>query len=125
VEPVRPHGTYDVFSALISIRDAVLNDRNVSDSQQRTLLDQAIGELSEATSGISQAMTSNGAQLQAMSDLKQSTKNMSLTTQQQANSLENADIVDVATDLARRQVLYESSLATAAKLLSMSLLNYM
>jgi flagellar hook-associated protein 3 len=124
-EPVRPHGTYDIFSALISVRDAILNERNVSASQQTTLLEQAMGELSEAAGGISQAMTSNGAQLQALNDLKQSTKNMSLTAQQQADSLENADIIDVATDLARRQVLYESSLATAARLLSMSLLNYM
>jgi flagellin-like hook-associated protein FlgL len=125
VEPVRPHGTYDIFSALISVRDALLNTRNVTGAQLTTLCDQAMGVLAEATAGLTQAMASNGAQLQVMIALQDSTKTLALNSRQQADSLENADIVDVASDLARRQVLYEMSLAMASKLLSMSLMNYM
>jgi len=124
-EPVHSGGTYDVFNALISVRDAVLNNHGMSAAQQTAWLEKAMDGLTEASDGLTQAVTSNGAQLQVMSSLKDSTKNMSDNSRQQADALENADIIDVASDLARRQVLYEMSLSTASRLLSMSLLNYM
>jgi flagellar hook-associated protein 3 FlgL len=125
LESVHVGGTYDVFNALISVRDAVMNSRDMSAAQQTTLLENAMDALTEATDGLTQATTSNGAQLQIMNSLEDSTKNMAHNSQQQADALENADITDVAADLARRQVLYEMSLAITSKLLSMSLLNYM
>ena len=45
-------------------------------------------------------------------------------TAPQARLLEEADIVQVATDLARTQTLYEMTLTTAGKLLSLSLLDF-
>jgi flagellin-like hook-associated protein FlgL len=125
LESVHAGGTYDVFNALISVRDAIMNSRDMSAAQQTTLLENAMDALTEATDGLTQATTSNGAQLQIMNSLEDSTKNMAHNSQQQADALENADITDVAADLARRQVLYEMSLAITSKLLSMSLLNYM
>jgi flagellar hook-associated protein 3 len=125
LEPVRAHGTYDIFSAIISVRDAILNDRSMSAAQNTKLLGEAMGALTEAADGVTRATTSNGAQLQVMNDLKESAASMSQNSRLQALALENADIVDVASDLARRQVLYEMSLATASKLLSLSLLKYL
>ncbi|MCX5682510.1 MAG: flagellar hook-associated protein FlgL, partial [Planctomycetota bacterium] len=93
VEPVRPHGTYDIFNALISVRDALSNSRNLPENQVPALCDQAMGALAEATAGITQAMTSNGAQLQVMTALQDSTETMASNSRSQADSLENADIV--------------------------------
>jgi predicted HTH domain antitoxin len=39
--------------------------------------------------------------------------------------LEEADIAQIAIDLTRREVLYEMSLSMAARLLSMSLLDFL
>lgn len=125
IDPVRVHGTFDLFSAIISVRDAILNKGNQSESDQMASLDDAMGALTDVIGYVNQAATSNGAQLQAMSTLKENLTQLKSITDGQASSLEEADIVDVASDLARRQVLYQMTLATVARLLSLSILDYL
>ncbi|GAG40756.1 unnamed protein product, partial [marine sediment metagenome] len=45
-------------------------------------------------------------------------------TEDEATRLQQADIAQIAIDLSRREVLYQMSLAVAAKLMSLSLLDY-
>jgi flagellar hook-associated protein 3 FlgL len=125
LEPVQVCGTYDLFGALISVRDAISNSRNLPDDQQAVRIDQAINALVEVTDGVTRGLTSNGSIIQALTSLKESLGSRKDFVKQQADATENADIVDVASDLARRQVLYEASLTSASRLLSLSLLNYL
>jgi len=125
LEPVRVYGTYDLFGALVSVRDAIRNVRNLPTNQQLPLIDRAMDALAEVADSVTQGMTSNGSLLQAMTGLKESLGNRRDLVHQQADATENADIVEVASDLARRQVLYEAALTSAARLLSLSLLKYL
>ena len=65
-----------------------------------------------------------GGRLEALDTLTSSMSDLKGTTDDQANGIESADMAQVAVDLATTQTLYQMSLATAAKLLSTSLLDY-
>jgi flagellar hook-associated protein 3 len=121
LEPVRVTGTYDLFGALISVRDSIMNSHQLSTAGQMTQVDKAMDSLTDVTAGLSQAMTSNGAQIQAMSSLKDTLTSRQSGVTQQADGTQSVDIIELATDLARRQVLYQMALTTATKLMSMSL----
>lgn len=125
LEPVRVPGTYDVFAALVSVRDAIRNSRNLGDAQRQTIMDNAMTALQEVTDRLSEAITATGAHLQALDSLKSNLQNVQEFSRQQASALSDADIVDVAMELARRQTLYQMTLTSAARLLSMSLINYL
>jgi flagellin-like hook-associated protein FlgL len=51
-------------------------------------------------------------------------KNIQYNTEDETTRLQEADISQIAIDLSRREVLYQMSLSVAAKLMSMSLLDY-
>ena len=124
-EPIRVPGTYDVFSTLINIRDLMLNDRGLTDSEQTALLSAAVQSLQEVSGSVNQQATSIGARLQAMDSLKASVDNIHFAAKSEADSTQEADILLVATELARTQTLYEMTLAASSRLLSMSLLDFL
>jgi flagellar hook-associated protein 3 FlgL len=124
VEPVRTPGTYDLFGAVLNVRDVLLNVRGVTEKTQSDLMHQAIGTLDEVLTNLSRAETSVGARLGALATLGDTLQNVKIFADDGAAGLENADIVLVATDLARRQSLYEMTLATASRLLGLSLLDF-
>jgi flagellar hook-associated protein 3 FlgL len=125
MDPVRVGGTYDLFSVLISLRDAIANTKNLPQDQQMDILDNAMGALADVTGHVTEWVTTNGAQLQAMTSLKDVLDNRQALAKQQVAGLENADITDVAAQLARQQVLYQMALAATSKLLTLSMVTYM
>jgi flagellin-like hook-associated protein FlgL len=124
VEPVRIPGTFDLFGAVLNVRDILLNTRGLSEAAQIGLLEQAIGTFEEVLMNLSRSEVSVGARLGALATLGDTLENVKTFADEEAAGLENADIVLVATDLARRQSLYEMTLATASRLLQLSLLDF-
>jgi flagellar hook-associated protein 3 FlgL len=124
-EAVSMAGTLDLFSVLMNLRDTIANTHDLPTDRQMALLGKDMGVLSGIMDHVTEWMTTNGAQLQAMSSLNDVLNNRQALAKQQSSSLENADITEVASELARRQVLYQMALATTAKLLSLSMVDYM
>ncbi len=124
LEPVRVPGTYNVFDALIAVRDLMANSRGLSDSQQVDLLNQGLQTLEETMSNIEQGLTSVGSRLQAMDSLNATLDSLAYNAKLEQSQIGDADLVQVATDIARTQTLYEMTLATASRLLSLSLLDF-
>jgi flagellin-like hook-associated protein FlgL len=60
-----------------------------------------------------------------MGSLRESLTRLRDHVELQRDGLEDADVVEVATDLAREQTLYEMTLAVSSKLLNLSLLDYL
>jgi flagellar hook-associated protein 3 len=125
LEPVRVPGTYDTFTALVNLRDAMLNQDGLPSGERAALMSEAARAVTEVGDRLTGALTTTGAQLQALGDLKDNLTSMQSSTDQYAATLQNADIADVAIELASRQTLYEMTLASTAKLLSLSLLDYL
>ncbi len=124
-EPVEVPGTHDVFSILIAVRDALLNTRNLSSADQMGLISRAIKSVDEVSQGVTTGLTAAGAQLQAMDNLTASLGTLRDNSNTQIASLRDADIAEVAVELARAQNFYQMTLASAAKVMNISLLNYL
>lgn len=125
-DPVRvAAGSYDLFGTIISLRDLMTNRHNLPEDQQLDLLGEGVGWLDGAMAGLTQHMTVVGGRLQAMDNLGGSLEGLRGNTDMETASLADADIIQVAVELARTQTLYEMTLATAGRLLNLSLLDFM
>lgn len=125
VEPVQISGTYDLFNTLIQVRDLMNNTHNLSTQQQAGLLNDAISAVTEVTAGVSQSLTNVGSRIGGLSSLQQSLDNSQSNVKDQADSIQSADITQVAVDLSKAQTFYQMTLAAAAKVMNLSLLDYM
>jgi len=124
VDLVSVPGTYDIFNTLIIIRDVLENEKGLSDAQVREQLKNLPSSFEETNNLLVQAEVSIGSKIGFLDDLKYSLKGIKYNTEDEATRLQEADIAQIAIDLSRREVLYQMSLAVAAKLMSMSLLDF-
>jgi len=125
VDLVSVPGTYDIFNTLIIIRDVLENEKGLSDAQVREQLNHLPSLFEETNNVLVQTEVSIGSKIGFLDDLKYSLKDIKYNTEDEVTRLQEADIAQVAIDLSRREVLYQMSLAVAAKLMSMSLLDFL
>ncbi|MCE5326325.1 MAG: flagellar hook-associated protein FlgL [Planctomycetaceae bacterium] len=123
-ESVNVAGTHDLFETLIAARDALGNTRSLTRNEQTTMIAQALDSLKEVHETILSSLTSVGARQQALDGLSSSLATMKEGAEGQASSLQSADVAEVATELARYQTFYEMTLSAAAKIMNVSLLDY-
>ena len=121
---VRIPGTYDIFNTLITIRDVLENQNGLSGAQVRETAKNLPYSIDEISKVLVKAQVSIGSKIGFLDDLKQSLNDLQYNTIDETTRLQEADIAQIAIDLSRREVLYQMSLSVAAKLMSMSLLNY-
>jgi len=124
VELVRVPGTYDVFGTLISLRDILLNRRDLSPTEMQDYVDKGVAAVEEVRNLLIQAEVSTGSKVAFLNTLKNNLENMQFDTTDETTRLQEADIAQIAIDLSRREVLYQMSLAVAGKLMSTSLLDF-
>jgi flagellin-like hook-associated protein FlgL len=124
-DPVRIPGTNDLFSTLISVRDLMANDRDLSTSDQLRLLNEAVKSMDEVTGTLTQNLVIVGGRLQANESLRNSMEEIQATSKDETSKLQDADLVALAMQIARSQNMYEMTLASAAKLLNLSLLDFL
>ncbi len=124
-ELVRIGGTYDLFGTLIEIRDLMFNKAGYDHDRQGEFLGQALYDLDEVMDGITEKMTAVGGRIQALTGLDEAIEGLEFSAKEQKAAVQDADITQVATDLAKSQTFYEMTLASSSKLLNMSLLDYL
>ncbi len=124
VDMVTVSGTYNVFDTLISIRDLLRNERELSTSQLSLCRDKLADALEEVRTLLVEKETLIGAKIEFINDLKNSLDDIKYNAADEATILQEADIAQLAIDLSRREVLYQMSLSVAGRLMSMSLLDF-
>lgn len=124
VDLVSIPGTHDIFNTLITIRDVLKNERGLSEGQLRELQNDLSSTLDEVRNFLVQTQVVVGSEIGFLDDLRDSLKNRKYNAEDEATRLQEADIAQIAIDLSRREVLYQMSLSVAAKLMSMSLLDF-
>jgi len=125
VDLVSVPGTYDIFNTLIIIRDVLENEKGLSDVQVREQLNNLPNSFEETNNLLVQAEVSIGSKIGFLDNLKYNLKDIKYNTEDEATRLQEADIAQIAIDLSRREVLYQMSLSVAARLMSMSLLDFL
>ena len=124
IDLVRAPGTYDIFSTLIGIRDILENQNNLSDVQVREMLKSSLNSLDEMTDLLVGAEVSIGSRIGFLDDLKDNIEDVKFYAEDETIRLVEADIAQIAIDLSRREVLYQMSLSVAARIMSVSLLDF-
>jgi len=124
VEIISVPGTYNIFNTLINIRDILKNERGLSDARVQELLNNSLNSLDEMINLLVQTEVSVGSKTAFLDNLKNTLVNLKYNAEEEATRLQEADIAQVAIDLSRREILYQASLSVAAKLMSMSLLDF-
>jgi flagellar hook-associated protein 3 FlgL len=124
LEAVRVPGSYDAFGVLVTCRDLLTNSRNLSDAQLTELRNTMVTSLDEVNAELARNITSVGGQINTFDNLKNIMDASKSKAQEQADSLGQADIAQVAIDLSRHQTLYQMSMQVAGKLFSISLLDF-
>lgn len=123
---VRTPGTYDIFNTLISLRDLLKNDKGLSEARiQELLVNQSFNPLDEMNNLLVTNQVTIGSKIGFLDDLEYSLKNLKYNAEDEVTRLQEADIAQIAIDLSRRSILYQMSLSVAAKLMSMSLLDFL
>ncbi|MFP4105016.1 MAG: flagellar hook-associated protein FlgL [Phycisphaerae bacterium] len=123
-ERIRRPGTYNLCEALMEVRDTLRNKDKLPESEQTKMLAAVLESVDEVRSLATQELTGLGGRLQALDGLRTSLQDQADRADIQRAEMQDADVVQVATDLARYQTLYEMTLASASKLLSISLLDF-
>lgn len=124
VEMIRVPGTYDIFNSLISGRGLMENEKGLPETQLAQCRGQLANSLNEVNNHLTEKMVSVGSKIGFLDDLKNSLEDMKFNTSDEATLLQEADIAQVAIDISRREVLYQMSLSVSAKIMSMSLLDF-
>ena len=124
VEMVTVPGTYDVFSVLIDVRDALKNENGLSDEQMKNVHNNSLDSLGEIKNLLIEKEVAIGSKIGFLENFSTTLDDMKFEIESETFALQEADIAQLAIDLSRRQVLYEMSLSVAGKLLSISLLDF-
>ncbi len=123
-EPIRVPGTYDLFNILISARDLLSNSENLTDAQLVQMLAGSVNDMQQVEAKTVRAFPIVGARIQTLTNLRDITDEMKANTDEEISRLYDADVTQIAIDLARYSVLYEMSLNIASKMFRMSLLDF-
>ncbi|MHC4270928.1 MAG: flagellar hook-associated protein FlgL [Planctomycetota bacterium] len=118
-EWIRVPGTYDIFNTLITIRDQIENGWDLEEIRENGL-----DSLDEVYNLLVRNGVTIGFKIGMMDDLNRNLSDLKFNIEENKAQLEQADITQVAIDLSRRDVLYQMSLSVTAKLLSLSLLDF-
>ena len=127
-EAVRVPGTYDIFNILISTRDLLNDEQGLLASSEKaqwhSMIESTIGSLDEVHEKLTRAFPKVGGRISTLMTLKDSLEDMKFNADEEISRLQDADITQVAVDLARHEVLYQMSLAVSAKMFSLSLMDF-
>jgi flagellar hook-associated protein 3 FlgL len=123
-EPIRVPGTYDMFNILICARDLLRNVDELPAEQWREVMDATVGSLDMVEQRLVRAFPIVGGRIGTLTNLQSSLENMKVNADEEISLKQDADITQVAVDLARYEVMYEMSLAVAAKMFSLSLMDF-
>lgn len=124
-EYIRVSGTYDIFNVLINARDMLNNEDTMPSSEWNSMLNATLGSMTTVQTNISKTFPTIGGQIGTLTTLSDSLKEIKFNAESEISQLQDADIAQVAVELAQHQILYEMSLSVAAKLFSMSLMDFL
>ncbi len=118
-------GTFDVFSSLIAIRDALRTtgtaariDAALGQARQR------LGDLEDAEDFVLAATSQAAGTSTRLSSLSDSLADMRIDLASRRSNVEDVDLADVMINMKEQEAVYQASLIVTSRLNSISLLNF-
>ncbi len=123
-EAVTYPGTSDFVTAIMAIRDTLMNTSlDASDVNDR--LNVSIADLDQGVSAVTRAISVLGSRAGQLDSIEGRLGDLGVTLDGLSGEIADADISKVISDLSRYETLYQASLALTTRVNGMSLLNYM
>ncbi len=88
------------------------------------MINSTIESMQGAQERLTHSFPKIGGRIKTLVTLQSSIEDMKFNADEEISRLQDADITQVAVDLARHEVLYQMSLSVAAKMFSMSLMDF-
>lgn len=118
-------GAYDSFEMLIALRDDLRNTRNLTPAQQQQSIGQRLGELNRVHQSLLGAVGEQSVSLENLDAVESRLRETQLESRVQAGELESVDMGEVVLNLQTQSQLLELSLRTSARILDLSLLDFL
>jgi len=121
IEYIDHKGAYDVFEALISLRDAIRNVADLPPKEQADFISSRVAELERARERILDAMGEQSAALASIESTERWMENLKVETEKFITELAAADIAEVIIRIRDRESLLQLTLAATARMLEADL----
>lgn len=115
----------DAFQILMSLRDDIRNTRGLSTTDRNAALTQHIDQLDRMTTGVLEALGTQGVQSELLTQWKDRVTELQLSLQKQNDDLESVDVAAAITELTQYQNLYQISLSLIQQINSLSLSEFL
>ena len=117
-------GTTDVFNAVSSLRDDLLNTRNLSPGDRATSLNRRLGDLERVHDHVLDIIGVQSVSLEQIDRLQNRTEELQLSEKIQYSDTVSADITESITRLQELTNLQQFTMAAVGQLLTPNLLDY-
>jgi flagellin-like hook-associated protein FlgL len=117
--------SYDIFRALIDLRDDLEGKRSLPASQQSEALSRMIAALDAVHHAVLQALGEQSATLASLETLEQQIQDVKLEFQSRLGQLEEADLAELVVRLQAQQNQLTLLLGATAQVLQVSLLDFL
>lgn len=118
-------GTVNAFSALISLRETLVNSADLPAQDNRDALQRRIADLDRIRDNFLDVVGDQSATLENLDTVEARTEDQRLETQKIIGQLASADLADVAVQLNQEETLLQFTRASSVRLLNTSILDFL
>ena len=118
-------GTFDVFQALATLRDDLNNTAGLSSTAQGAAIQQQISELSRISDNVQQVVGEQSSSCRTSLPSIRTSRPISSRTSNFISTVQSADATSAVINLQEQENLFQATLGASAKVLGLSLLNYL
>jgi flagellar hook-associated protein 3 FlgL len=118
-------GTFDVFTALIAVRDTMRNPLGVPEQKVGQRLTALLGELDTAHDDLLAGLQTLGHRAEGMQLLQGRVSELRNTTRESLSNVEDTDLSESIVSYQQKQLAYQAALQVGGRVLSVSLLNFL
>ncbi len=113
------------FAAVKSFRDHLLNEAGLSEPDLLAALQQDLGALSSTEKALLTKVGELGSRATHLQLTDEQTRSAITRANETLSRIRDADVAEIAVELQKEQMIFQALLATAGKIMSLSLLDYL
>jgi flagellar hook-associated protein 3 FlgL len=124
-EDVKYGGTFDVFTTLAELRDALVNDSGAPDNAVRDRVGSLLSEIDSAHDAVLDGLRELGFRSSSMDVLQNRVEGLRIARAESLSLVEDTDIAESIMELQRQDMSYQTALQVSARVLQTSLQGFL
>lgn len=124
-ETVTYGGTFDPFTLLIEMRDALRGATADNRDETRARLQRVLGEVDNAHDAVLDGVATYGGRSEFMDALGSRLDSLGISARESLSNAEDADLTESILKMQQQQIVYQASLSVSARIVQTSLLDFL